>query len=136
MKERRLAAASSGAVLVWFLGCSGVNSYSTGEPRSNVELTGQVVRDASLHSAIEIVSSRIDERGGMKFAQVTVRNDSSATRGIEYRFDWFDAEGVNVTPLNEGFRALTLAPGESRDLQSSVGRQASDFRFVVRNASR
>lgn len=119
-----------------FPACSSANTFATGGPRSNVDLAPQIVRDGGLSNAIEIMSSRIDERGGVNFAQVTIRNNSSSTRSVEYRFDWFDADGVNVTPLGEGFRIVTLGGGESRDLQNSAAARGVDFRFTIRNARR
>lgn len=127
---------SVGVVLVVLAGCSGANTFATRTPRSNVELVEQVVRDPGLDGAIEIASARIDERGGMSFAQVTVVNRSASTRSIQYRFDWFDGDGVNVTPLGEAFRAVTLGPGESRDLQNSAASRGVDFRFTIRSAGR
>lgn len=118
-------------------GCSRANTFETGGPRSNVDLAPQIVRDPGLSNVIEVVSSRIDERGGVNFAQVTIRNNSSSSRSVEYRFDWFDADGVNVTPrMGQGFRTETIGGGESFDLQSSAASRGVDFRFTIRNASR
>jgi uncharacterized protein YcfL len=118
-------------------GCSGANTFATGGPRSNVDLAPQIVRDPGLSNVIEVVSSRIDERGGVNFAQVTIRNNSSSSRSVEYRFDWFDADGVNVTPrMGQGFRTETIGGGESVDLQNSAASRGVDFRFTIRNASR
>lgn len=134
---RALWIATGAIVLAGVLaGCSGANTFATGGPRSNVELAPQIVRDAGLSNAIEIVSSRLDERGGMNFAQVTIRNNSSSARSVEYRFDWFAADGVNVTPLGERFTTVTLGGGESRDLQNSAAAQGLDFRFTIRKARR
>lgn len=134
---RALWIATGAIVLAGVLaGCSGANTFATGGPRSNVELAPQIVRDAGLSNAIEIVSSRLDERGGMNFAQVTIRNNSSSARSVEYRFDWFAVDGVNVTPLGERFTTVTLGGGESRDLQNSAAAQGLDFRFTIRKARR
>jgi len=115
-------------------GC-GANTYATKEPRFNVTLNSRVVRDGGLSSSVVIESARIDERGGAKFAQVTIRNVGQSPRRIQYRIDWFDADGVNVTPLGTGFRSMDLGAGEARDVQASAASRSEDFRITIRSGS-
>ncbi len=115
-------------------GC-GANTYSTREPSSNVRLDSRVVRDAGLSASVVIESARVDQRGGVKFAQVTISNVGQTPRTIQYRIDWFDADGVNVTPLGSGFRSLELGSGETQDIQASAESRASDFRITIRSGS-
>ena len=131
----RLACAVVCVVLVSIAGGCGANTYATQEPRSNVTINSRVVRDGGLSSSVVIESARIDERGGAKFAQVTIRNVGQSPRKIQYRIDWFDADGVNVTPLGSGFRSMELGAVETRDVQASAASRAEDFRITIRSGS-
>lgn len=121
--------------LASIVGGCGANTYATQEPRSNVAINSRVVRDGGLSSSVVIESARIDERGGAKFAQVTIRNVGQSPRKIQYRIDWFDADGVNVTPLGSDFRSMELGAGETRDVQASAASRAEDFRITIRSGS-
>jgi uncharacterized protein YcfL len=65
-----------------------------------------------------------------------LRNEGGSSRSIEYRFDWFDEDGVDVSPLRNSFAVLALGAGETREVTGSASARATDFRFTVRNAPR
>lgn len=117
------------AVISMVAGC-GANTYSTGDPVSNVG-TERVIRNPGLATEIKVVATRIDEKAGVKYAQVTIRNESGSSKTIRYRFDWFDADGVAVVGLNSAFVSIEIGPGESREIRSAGPARAADFRFTI-----
>lgn len=121
--------------LALLLGC-GANTFSTAEPSSNVDLQARVIRDSGLSSSIEVRGARVYERGGARFGQVTLVNRGNSPRTVKYRFDWLDAEGVNVTPLRNDFAEISLAAGETREVTGSAAARATDFRFTIQSAGR
>ena len=116
-------------------GC-GSNTYATRTPPSNIEFESKVVRDPGLSSAIVVTSARIDQQGGAAMGQVTLQNTSSSPRTLEYRFDWFNAQGVSRTPVGSSFRTITLGAGEAQEVRGSAMGDATDFRITIRNAGR
>lgn len=129
---RHLATSALLSVLALHFGCKTANTYSTGEPESNVGLR-RVVRDPLLNSDLVITASRIDARAGGKLGQITVRNDGAAPRSVELKWAWLDASGVNISGYSEWLRQ-EVQPGEVRDFQSAGSRDATDFRVTVRPA--
>lgn len=110
-------------------GC-GANTYSTGEPISNVG-TERVIRNPGLASDVKVVATRLDESSGVKYAQVTVRNESGSRKAVRYRFDWFNADGMTIDGLNSKFVSVEIGAGESREIRSAGPQRATDFRFTI-----
>ena len=131
MRNRFLSYSAASLCLSFALlaGC-GANTYSTAEPMSNVG-TERVMRNPGLAADIKVIATRLDEKAGVKYAQVTVRNESGSSKTIQYRFDWFDADGVTVPGLNSGFVSTEIGPGEAREIRSAGPARAADFRFTI-----
>jgi uncharacterized protein YcfL len=110
-------------------GC-GANTYSTAEPMSNVG-TERVMRNPGLAADINVVATRLDEKAGVKYAQVTVRNESGSRKAVRYRFDWFDADGMAIEGLNSKFVSVEIGAGESQEIRSAGPQRATDFRFTI-----
>lgn len=119
------------ALSVILSGCA-VNTYSTGGPTSNVGLE-RVVRDPGLASDIKIDAARIDNRGGSKLGQLTLRNAGGSERKIAVKFDWFNVDGVNLGGSRNSWDNYTLYAGEIREITSLGIPSATDFRASIRN---
>ncbi len=119
------------ALSVILSGCA-VNTYSTGGPTSNVGLE-RVVRDPGLASDVQIDAARIDNRGGSKLGQLTLRNAGGSERKIAVKFDWFNAEGSMVSEIKNDWRNYTLRAGEVKEVISFGTPEAVDFRASIRN---
>jgi len=133
--KRSLLGAAMFTMVLISSGC-GSNTYATRTPPSNIEFEGRVIRDPGLSSAIIITSARIDEQGGAAMAQVTLQNTSSSPRTVEYRFDFFTAQGVSRSPVGTSFRKIILGAGEAQEVRGSAMGDATDFRITIRNAGR
>jgi uncharacterized protein YcfL len=67
----------------------------TGQPRRVNDL--RVLTDASLNRKVSIVGvSEAQTPGGLLRVQVELRNLTSSYQRFNYRFQWFDAEGMQV----------------------------------------
>ena len=119
------------ALSVILSGCA-VNTYSTGGPTSNVGLE-RVVRDPGLASDVQIDAARIDNRGGSKLGQLTLRNAGGSERKIAVKFDWFNAEGSMVSEIKNDWRNYSLRAGEVKEVISFGTPEAVDFRASIRN---
>ncbi len=111
------------------VGC-GANTYSTAEPMSNVG-TQRVMRNPGLAADIKVLATRLDESDRIKYAQVTVRNESGSSKAVRYRFDWFNEDGMAIDGLNSKFVSIEIMAGESREIRSAGPPEATDFRFTI-----
>ncbi len=118
-------------LLVIMAGCA-VNTYSSGGPISNIGLE-RVVRDPGLASDIKIDAARIDDRGGSKLGQLTLRNAGGTEKRIAVKFDWFNSDGVNLSGSRNDWDKYTLYPGEIKEVTSMGSSSAKDFRASIRN---
>ena len=68
---------------------------------------------------------------GYERIQVLVRNVTTSTQRIRYRFDWQDKNGVVVMdPDNDGWEKTTLIPGDNWTLTSIAPRKdCREFRL-------
>jgi uncharacterized protein YcfL len=113
-------------------GC-GANTYSTGEPGSNVDLQRRVIRDSALASDVKITAARLNNAAGNAVGQVTVQNTSSWERRIKVRWSWLDADGASISGSEQPWQAYVLAGGEMRELTCAGGSDGADFRITIRN---
>jgi uncharacterized protein YcfL len=115
-------------------GC-GVNSWSTAEPTSNVDLQRRLVRDPGLSGDIEVMGATIGETPTGPVAQVTIRNRALSARVIEWRIAWLAADGLDVTRSGDAqWNPETIDAGDTRGIQSIMPANAADFRFSIRQA--
>lgn len=112
-------------------GC-GTNTYATRTPTSNVELN-RIVRDPGLASDVQVVAANLMKASGKNAAQVVVRNTGGATRDIEVKFTWRDADSIDRAPNLNTWRPYTLGPGEETSISSVGGDWASDFTVMIRS---
>lgn len=113
------------------VGC-GTNTYTTRTPSSNVELNS-VVRDPGLASDVQVVAANLTKASGANAAQVVVRNLGGATRDIEVKFIWRDADSIDPSPNLNTWRPYTLGAGEEISISSVGGDWAVDFTVMIRS---
>jgi uncharacterized protein YcfL len=74
---------------------------------------------------------------GMLRARLTVTSSRNKTMQLQYKFAWFDGNGIEIDPDAEPWRVLTL---EGRDTRPIIGvapsGAAESFRLRVREADR
>lgn len=92
---------------------SGQDGWDSGPAQS---LDIQFVRPASDNN-LRLGEPVFTRAGQLSRVHLEVTNRSSRARTLEYRFEWFDADGVPRQTLS-ATQTLFLDPGESRTLQS------------------
>lgn len=115
------------------LASCGANTYSTGEPGSNVDLQRRVIRDSALASDVQITAARVNKSAGNAIGQVTVQNTSSWERRIKVKWSWLDADGASIGGSEQPWQSYVLAGGEMRELTCAGGSDGADFRITIRN---
>jgi uncharacterized protein YcfL len=121
-------AAMLAAALAFWTGCA-----SRSGPSNVMEGTsGHVeINDRMLEWEISIQEEKHKRVNGLLHAAVSIRNNGSELRELEYRFRWFDAEGyeLEATP----WLPVSVNPKETRMLQATAHTpEAADYRCYVR----
>jgi uncharacterized protein YcfL len=63
---------------------------------------------------------------------IDVENDRSRNQQVEFRFLWFEPNGMSVGP-DEAWKPLVLYPGERRTIRTlAPSVRAQDFQLVVK----
>ncbi|CZF78466.1 hypothetical protein GCE9029_00850 [Grimontia celer] len=67
-------------------------------------------------------------------AQVMVTNKSDESQNLQYRFNWYDAQGLEVDSGKSPWRQFIVYGGESVTLQGvALNPNAKNFRVSLRN---
>lgn len=107
-------------------------SCSTSKPIvQNKQNARLVLGEESLQGHIRIENPKVRSTGNFKQGAVMVRNLTNKEYHLEYKFDWMDSEGFE---LSQGsWKRFDLSPRQIREF-SSTGRkeEATRFTFTVR----
>lgn len=128
-------AAVAGAMLLG--GCANnVNSYENAESRAtpNYVADKRVITDNTLAGTVRVVSiNTAPVSGNLLKVQATVENLKSSQRTVNYKFEWFDQDGMAVNSPNETWKSLPLQGRESTTISTvAVSPKAVDFKLKFR----
>lgn len=133
----KLASSLPVAALVLLLtGCQNVNTYENAESRAtpNYVADKRVITDNTLAGAVRVVSiNQATVSGNLLKIQATVENLKSSPRTVNYKFEWFDQDGMAVNSPNEVWKALPLQGRESTTISTvAISPKAVDFKLKFR----
>ena len=99
------------ACIATLLGCSSPKGIAVNKQQT-------VVMDSSVLAAGILASQpAISLSSGNNVARSVITNSQNKPIRINYRFYWYDAQGLDVPPL-EAPRAMVIAPGDDVTVQS------------------
>lgn len=99
------------AGIATLLGCSSPKGIAVNKQQS-------VVMDSSVLTAGILASQPvISTSSGNNVARSVITNSQNKPLKINYRFYWYDAQGLEVPPL-EAPRSIVIAPDDDVDIQS------------------
>lgn len=120
-------------VLAWASGCQGVNATQRAEPRADIDEIDieKLNYDGTLKLRAAVI--RLNETtldNGFLKVQAEIRNRTLDRQIVNYRFDWIDSSGMQITTSLSSWKTLSLAAKENR-LISAVAPtpDAVDFRL-------
>ena len=143
MRKQGMASASAlGFVLLAALSCGGCGT--TGVEASGKKIWTQegapdlsrqiVINNASLARSVEIVDMKSGMVGSLMKAQVSLRSKQYGTLPMQYRFDWFDGQGMQIA-ANSSWNPLIVYGGESKTVQGvAPDPRAKEFKLKLREA--
>jgi len=117
-------------------GCTTVNTIETAQPAGQRQMVDdkRVLSDASLNSKARVVGvNQAITPGGLLRAQVEILNTRRSLQRINYRFEWFDQDGMQVnTPATATLHSIQIEGKESMMISSVAPTLAcKDFRLKL-----
>ncbi len=144
MKQSRnlIVNAISAAVLVASLGLAGCSTTAGVETTGRMSWDEQGARtleknvifnNSSLKGDIQIVDVKSAMAGDMMRAQATLRSKDRDTVPFQYRFDWYDANGLEINSGAGSWKPLILYGRESKTIQSvAPDPRGKEFKLKIR----
>lgn len=124
------------ALVLLLVGCQNVNTYENAESRAtpNYVADKRVITDNTLAGAVRVVSiNQATVSGNLLKIQATVENLKSSPSTVNYKFEWFDQDGMAVNSPNEVWKALPLQGRESTTISTvAISPKAVDFKLKFR----
>jgi predicted small lipoprotein YifL len=81
---------------------------------------------------VGIAEMRCVTTDGILRIDIDLENEKARNQQIEYRFLWFEANGMSVAP-EEAWKPLILYPDERRTIRTaSPGISAHDFKLLIK----
>ena len=107
--------------LVCMTGCTTVNTVERAQPIGERQMVSdkRISTDGSLNRKVSIIG--VNEGmtpGGLVKAQVEVLNRTRSTQRFNYRFEWFDANGMQVNTVASALIPCQIEGKESKMISS------------------
>lgn len=92
-----------------------------------------VFNSSGLKGDIQIVDVKSAMAGDMMRAQATLRSKDKDTLPFQYRFDWYDASGIEINSGSGSWKPLILNGRESKTIQAvAPDPRAKEFKLKIR----
>lgn len=92
-----------------------------------------IVDDSSLANQIGIEKVAHDMVGDIMRASVTLKSNRSRSLQIQYRFSWYDANGMEIDGNSKPYRDLVIEGKDSKNVTSMAPSPAAqEFKIRVR----
>ncbi len=116
-------------------GCSTVNTVERADPVGTVSYVDdkRIITDSGLNRIVNIVSvNEATVQGGLLKIQVQLRNDTSGVKAFNYRFEWYDMDGMLVNAPTSSWQIRMIEGGETISLVGvAPNSNAKDFRLKL-----
>jgi uncharacterized protein YcfL len=131
-----LATAAFAAGLLVVSGCkTSVNSVENAQKEGQRQMVSdsRVVSDGSLNKKVSIVGVNTTMTpGGLLKVQVELLNKTRSYQAFNYRFEWFDANGMQMDSLSQAVVGSSIEGKESKFISAIAPTAAcKDFRLKL-----
>jgi uncharacterized protein YcfL len=129
LPPRALAA----ALLLALAGCASVNTVEPAFPQGKIDPIPdkRVITSSSLNDIAYVVGvDRGKTNDGLEIVQVKLQNLKSAVKNVNYRFQWFDAQGIALDP--EPTKVVSIEGGAIVAIQDlATSAKAVDWQLTL-----
>ncbi|KJG11397.1 hypothetical protein UA38_13390 [Photobacterium kishitanii] len=116
-------------LVILVTGCSGITMPGISLDKGNHQV---VIGNTTLASKLKFSHSQTDLRDGYLHASVEVMNKTDAAISLNYRFYWYDANGLEINHPTSISCTLTIKPNQILLLQAlAPSTAATQYRIVV-----
>lgn len=105
-------------IVVGALASAGCGSMKSVDASPDEKVKYQVVASGDTESRLDIVNVVAARAGDLSKASVEVKNDSNFAYKFEYRFKWYDANGMEINPDSTAWTPVAIMANETKSLQS------------------
>jgi len=100
------------------------------------ELSKKVVfESSSLAGDLKVVTMQSALAGNLMRAQATLKSKDRDTLSFQYRFDWYDANGMEINSGAGSWKPLLITGRETKTVQSvAPDSRAKEFKLKIREA--
>ncbi len=100
------------------------------------ELSKKVVfESSSLSGDLQVIDMQSALAGNMMRAQATLKSKDRDTLSFQYRFDWYDANGIEINSGAGSWKPLILTGRETKTVQSvAPDPRSKEFKLKIRAA--
>jgi len=138
MNYRRLLAPSALAAFVLLAaGCASVNTVEPLYPQAQPDRVPdkRVITDLRLNDIAYVVEvDHAVSPGGLQRVQVKLTNTKAAVKNVNYRFQWFDAQGFALD--DEPTQVIVIEGGDTRPvLDTAPSPNAVDWKLTLSESS-
>lgn len=131
-------------LIVGMLAISGCSATSGAEGRAKVGWTDDgapllnskvVYNSSSLSRKVAIEEMTSSKAGDMLLAQVTMRSKAGDTLNFQYKFEWFDLNGLALNASTATWKPLIIYGKESKTIQGlAPDPRGRDYKLLLRDA--
>ena len=131
-------------LIVGMVAISGCSATSGAEGRAKVGwrddgaplLNNTVVyNSSSLSRKVAIEEMTSSKAGDMLLAQVTMRSKAGETLSFQYKFEWFDLNGLALNAASATWKPLIIYGKESKTIQGlAPDPRGRDYKLLLRDA--
>lgn len=97
--------------------------------------TKVVFNSSSLSREVAIVDMTSSKAGDMMLAQVTMRSKSGDTVNLQYKFEWYDLNGLALNAASATWKPLLIYGKESKTIQGlAPDPRGREYKLLLRDA--
>lgn len=114
--------------------CTNVNTVERAQPLATPNYVDdkRVITDTSLAATVKVVSvNQSVVSGDLLKIQVMVTNTRSSARSFNYKFEWYDQDGMLVQTPTSVWKSMRIQPKETNAI-SAVGPNPRAVDFVLK----
>lgn len=121
--------------LLFSSGCATVNTVEPAQPAARRQMLPdkRVITDSTLNRHVNVVGVNVAEgTGGFLKVQVELQNRTSSVQAFNYRFEWFDENGIIINLPTAAAIPRTIEGKETIFITAtSPTERARDFRLKL-----
>ena len=128
------------AVGLLFSACDTVNTVMPAQSGATPHMVAdkRIITNSSLNDIAYVAAVRDGTASGnLKRIEVDLHNTTSAVKNVDYKFEWFDAQGLAITTPAAQTQTISIEGGDTRAIgDTATTPNAVDWKLTLLESSR